>query len=193
MKNIIKIGLISLVGVFMFSGCGSSFIKVTSIKKVKSNYKGDASFVVTTKNTIDSDYSFTHMVQNNTDKFVFQGAALATIKKGYKYFRVVVPFDSSSAMITTPKELHEACFNKGVSDSIGVEFHVIKVKNCVNKSGKFASVASVGITVYKEKPNNVLVIDAQEFLDYLKEKDMYTDFYKIEYYSSRAEFKNSLK
>ena len=193
MKNIIKIGLVSLVGVFMLTGCGSSFIKVTSMEKVKPIYKGDASFVVITKNTIDSDYGFTHMVQNNTDKFVFQGAALTTIKKGYKYFRVVVPFDSSSAMITTPEELHEACFNKGVSDSVGAEFHVIKVKNCVNKSGKFASIASAGITAYKEKPNDVLVIDAQELLDYLKEKNIYTDFNKIEYYSNRAEFENSLK
>jgi len=193
MKNIIKIGLVSLVGIFMFTGCGSSFIKVTSMEKVKLNYKGDASFIVTTKNTIDSDYGFTHMVQNNTDKFVFQGAALTTVKKGYKYFRVVVPFDSSSAMVTTPEELHGACFNKGVSDSIGAEFNVIKVKNCIGKSGKFASVASIGITVYKEKPNTVLVIDAQELLNYLKEKDMYADFNKIEYYSNRAEFKNSLK
>jgi hypothetical protein len=81
MKSIIKIGLVSLVGIFMFSGCGGSFIKVApaeTIKETKS-VKADAKYFISTYNTTDSDYSFMHTRRNNASKFVFQGVALNTL------------------------------------------------------------------------------------------------------------------
>ena len=182
MKNIIKIGLVSLVGVFIFSGCGGSFIKVAPAETIKEtkNIQADAKYFIFTGNDTDSDYGFTHTRRNNSSRFVFQGMALNTLVKGYKYFRVIFPFDSSSKMITTPKELHEACFNSGVGDSIGSEFGVIKIKRCTIKRSKSDLGGKAIYGVYKEKPNDALVINAQELIDYLKSNDLYTAFEKIE-------------
>ena len=189
MKNIIKIGLMSLIGVFMFTGCGGSFIKVAPAETIKEtkNMEADAKYYISTANDTDSDYGLVHTRLNNVNRFVFQGMALNTLEKGYKYFRVMFPFDSSSKMITTPEELHKACFNNNPMDSIGLDFGVVSLKKCVLKRNKGALGGQAIYGVYKEKPKDVLVIDAQEFIDYLKANDMYTDYEKIKTYTNHRD------
>lgn len=182
MKNIIKMGLVGLVGVFMLTGCGSTFIKVAPAENyVKTQkFQADAKYLIYTSDLADGGYGLTHTIHNNTSRFILQGMALNTLKKGYRYFRILSPIDSSAVMITTPEELHKACFNTGMGDSIATGFSVTKYKDCVYTGGRRSHEAKAIYAVYKEKPNNALVINAQNFIDYLKKNKIYTTFDKIE-------------
>ena len=190
MKNIIKIGLVSLVGVFMLTGCGSTYIKVAPgeiVTKTK-DIKADKKIAVNIINHTDSTYmGTTHIFRNNQDKFMLQAIAMYALKHNFKYFRIIHPYDSSAKMLTKPEELHAACFNRGGMDILKRSLSMDPGYKCIvnAKHGFFAMAA-----LYYKKPKDVLVVDAQEFINYLKANDMNTDYDKIEEYATYKEFKD---
>jgi hypothetical protein len=193
MKSIIKIGLVGLVGIFMFTGCASTPTQVAyvpipknmKLAETKGALSSDIVYIVNSINMEDSKVmAANRTVDNINGKFMIQADAMTTIKSGYKYFRIINPIDTSSEMFSTAKELHDRCFGFTLADDFGKEFLGKKKRTCSFELSKKAAgyfgfskrrLFNV-IAVYKNKPNDILTINAQEVLDYLKANDLYTNF-----------------
>lgn len=172
-KKIILIGI--ALGAFIFSGCSKTYVS-TSLKPSPST-DVEKNLQITTFNTEDSDYGFKHLMYNNHKRLLIQQEAEATLYYGFKYFRIIKPIDSSSEMITTGEELEKRCFSSGVGSNLVGQFDICYYKNGYRYAGD--------IIMYKERPSEFLVVDAQEVIDYLKSNDKFTDLSEI--YSSPDE------
>ena len=168
-----KLGYVSTlllgVGMLAFSGCSSTYIKV------KEEARNDASgrFTISTMNHEDSTYLGTvHVVKNISEKFLIQSDAEATLHFGYRYFRIIGPFDSSDKMMTSPEELKKNCFSNGIFSSF-----VPIVPQCYGEY-KYEPWSNTIIS-YKQRPQDVFVFDAEEVIEYLKANKIYVDTSKV--------------
>ena len=158
--TLISLALLSLV---LMSGCAKTHVDVSSDAHMVEFGNGKL-IVVGTYNDEDAAYGFVHMKKNNNAKFLLQGDAEVTLSSGYSYFRVIKPFDSSSEMITEPEELKKRCYE------LGLETSFIGQNGCFYKHDQeFRNV----IVMYKEKPKNLLVIEATSLIEQLKADDLY--------------------
>lgn len=124
----------------------------------------------------------THIVKNVGNKLLLEADAEVALRDGYKYFAIVKPINTSDEMITSPEELHKICFSKGIGSSF-YDFG----KQCSFSEGPF-SFANV-IVAFKERPVDVLTIDAREMIEYLQSSKIYVDKKDIEMYEMKDEYR----
>lgn len=171
-----KLSLFGLaVAAVVFSGCTKTY--VSTALKPSAPEAIEKTLLVTTFNREDSDYGMKHLMYNNHKRLLIQQQAEATLFYGFKYFRIVNPIDSSAEMLTTGADLQKRCFSSGVGSSFVGSSDICFFKNGYRYAGE--------IVMYKERPSEFLVIDAQEVVDYLKANEMFTDLSDV--YSSAQE------
>jgi len=160
MKKSLILGVLLVLNVVIFSGCSQQQVAIK---------KSDNGVVRMAAHNYDEHSGVYKSVSGNKDvhiKYLFQENAEYTLYSGARYFRIIKPMDSSSQLMTTAQELHDKCFDHNIfANFIGSDF-------CVYIKGH---VAMDTIQVYKDKPKDVLVFDAQEVIDYLKVENLYVD------------------
>ena len=154
-----------MVLLVVFSGCSHKNIKLSS-NNVK-NKDGSEKVIITSYNVTEQSSFDNHNTRINKQvKYLIQADADYTVKSGYKYFRVIKPFDSSQEMITTPQEVEKVCFSMTIAQ---VFYNSNPVRCFVRKGSKKYN----EIIMYKKKPLNYLVMDAAKIIEYLKLKEKY--------------------
>jgi hypothetical protein len=154
---------VTILSALLLSGC---MMKTTIhiSKKWAPAENGGKMVSVATHNQEDSHYGFVHTKKNNNAKFLIQADAMVTQWYKMNYFRIVSPFDSSSEMLTSSEELKTRCY------TLGVETSIIGQNSCYTEIGpRYEN----KIIMYKERPTNVLVFDAEEIIQKLKEEEIY--------------------
>ncbi|WP_372998344.1 hypothetical protein [Sulfurimonas sp.] len=163
--------LFSLLGVVIFSGCAKTVV-VTSPYPEKQEHGYQT--IVGVDNHSDSNVlGGVHTRRNNGSKFLIQSNAETTIRKGFKYFRILDPIDSSAEMLSSAEEIKSRCYDNNVGSTfIGANW-------CYKVVG---GMFSNKIAYYRERPANYLVFDAHEVLDFMRADDTIVDMKDVTTY-----------
>ncbi|WP_419768867.1 hypothetical protein [Arcobacter sp.] len=189
MKKINKLLVISSVlTVLLFTGCSNyenigiqvkqtehyckkmaDFIDSESCPYIISAKK-DSIYLVQAWSNL-SNYGFVHKGLNNSVAAAMQAAAQTTFLTKNKYFAIISPIGISNArgiLMNTPEEFFEEC-TTSIGDVLILQSHTCDIIRKPKRSGVLT------IQVFKEKPHDILIYDANDVIKYLKENGYYDD------------------
>ncbi len=164
MKKSLKIASMSILAVAALSGCSSK----NGIYSYAPNEKGGDLAVKVSG--MDGMMMMRSTVMNRAVFRAVQVTSEKTLENGGQYFSIVEPLSVSNgagSMINTPKEFIDKCGSIG-----GLNLVEIMSPPCpgVLEGDRIARLKS---KVYKEKPTDAIVWDANKTLEYLKTQEFY--------------------
>jgi len=176
-KSLVKISLLGLVGMSLFSGC--------AVKEVNHKYfpKEKIDTYILRPGSNSPSWNVTIKKANLLSLEV---AAEDTLKKGYKYFAFTYPKTISNingSTMNTAKEFLKKCNGESELASqakflLTLGFYVPNNCKIFRRNGMKAVFA---IKMYKEKPKDILVYNAKAVLDYLKKTGKYESTKDLKY------------
>lgn len=153
----------SIAGILLFSGCGA---------KPKALLKNHNDNSLRANIFISNGIGVPSWAANETDAFksALEVAAVTTLQQNYKYFAFFSPKEISNldgSLSNTPEEILEKC-----SPSALLALHVPGTGG-LHKCGTYNTKAKLGIQMFNEEQLNFTVFNAQEVIDYMKERGLY--------------------
>lgn len=170
MKQIIKLSIITLIGVFLFTGCGTKFNAIGKIQgKNETRIAAYSSFHAFTKAGI----------YNNSMHAVMQQAAEHTLASDKKFFAIVSPAplsNTNGVLINNMDEMVNKC-------NVGILTLPFTGSPCrIHNPGNQGAWAWIRIAMFDKEQNDFLVYNANNIISYLKKENQFdTDLPKSQY------------
>ncbi len=164
-KTILKTGLTLALIISVFTGCSTHYNY--AVPSVKNNN----TYLIVARSE-RSAYGFTHLNYVNSTYAVLQQASNFAISKNKKYFTIIAPKTVSSldgSLINTAKGFIEKC-----SANTGDVF-VGGLDKCGIHGKSAGHEGIIQIKLFDEEQDKVLVYNAKNVIEYLKDNDMYDD------------------
>lgn len=163
--NLKLLGL-AAVGTLLFSGCSVKEVYIAKGKDQKANIRG---LSITPTSTFASSRSI-----NTTNTRYLQIAAEETLRSGYTYFELAAPKTIKDLQIGSVASYMDKCTTNSTTGSVllqAVAGSIFSNDTCgLFRTDKGSAGA---IRMYKEKPAEPApVLDANEVLEYLKQKQL---------------------
>lgn len=161
LKKITVIVFISAV--LLFNGCGA---------KPKALLKNHNENSLRAYISISNGIGVPSWAANESDAFksALEVAAVITLQQNYKYFAFFSPKEISNldgSLSNTPEEILKKCLPSAL-----LALHVPSTGG-LHKCGTYNTKAKIGIEMFNEEQLDFTVFNAQEVIEYMKEKGLY--------------------